>query len=54
MYESGKALSVASMLEIDMVIDPAETRARIARGLRACLTQPIARGGKKRPFVDVW
>ena len=53
MYENGKALSVASVVEIDAVIDPAETRAWIIRGLRACQTAPRA-PGKKRPFVDVW
>lgn len=53
MYENGKALSVASVVEIDAVIDPAETRAWIIRGLRACQTAPRV-PGKKRPFVDVW
>jgi acetyl/propionyl-CoA carboxylase alpha subunit/acetyl-CoA carboxylase carboxyltransferase component len=53
MYENGKALSVASMVEIDAVIDPAETRAWIVRGLKACPVPP--RGpGKKRPFIDTW
>ncbi|WP_374471780.1 carboxyl transferase domain-containing protein [Phenylobacterium sp.] len=53
MYENGKALSVASVVEIDAVIDPAETRAWLLRGLKACPVPP--RGpGKKRPFVDVW
>jgi len=33
-YERGKALSMASMLEIDDVIDPAETRGWIVSGLR--------------------
>jgi len=53
MYETGKALSVASVVEIDAVIDPAETRAWIVRGLKACPTPPRPKG-KKRPFVDVW
>ena len=53
MYETGKALSVASVLEIDAVIDPAETRAWLVRGLKACPIPP-ARAGKKRPFVDTW
>ena len=35
------------------VIDPAETRAWLLRGLNA--TPPTApRQGKKRPFVDTW
>jgi acetyl/propionyl-CoA carboxylase alpha subunit/acetyl-CoA carboxylase carboxyltransferase component len=53
MYENGKALSVASVVEIDAVIDPAETRAWLLRGLKACPVPPRA-PGKKRPFVDVW
>jgi acetyl/propionyl-CoA carboxylase alpha subunit/acetyl-CoA carboxylase carboxyltransferase component len=53
MYEVGKALSVASVVEIDAVIDPAETRAWLVRGLKACPVPP-GRAGKKRPFVDVW
>jgi acetyl/propionyl-CoA carboxylase alpha subunit/acetyl-CoA carboxylase carboxyltransferase component len=53
MYEVGKALSVASVVEIDAVIDPAETRAWLVRGLKACPV-PSRSKGKKRPFVDVW
>ncbi|WP_421936564.1 carboxyl transferase domain-containing protein [Phenylobacterium sp.] len=53
MYETGKALSVASVLEIDAVIDPAETRAWLVRGMKSCPIPP-ARAGKKRPFVDTW
>ena len=52
-YEQGKGLNMASYLEIDAVIDPAETRAWLLRGLNA--TPPAApRQGKKRPFVDTW
>jgi len=53
MYEAGKALSVASVLEIDAVIDPAETRSWIVRALKACPIPPSP-AGKRRPFVDVW
>lgn len=49
-YADGKAVSYASALEIDAVIDPAETRNWIIRGLRA--TPPTSGGG--RPFVDTW
>jgi len=53
MYARGKATSMASVLEIDDVIDPADTRRWIAAGLRA--TQPPeARTGKKRPYIDTW
>ncbi len=52
-YERGSALNMASHVEIDDVIDPADTRARIAALLRAC-PPPPARGGKKRPMIDPW
>jgi acetyl/propionyl-CoA carboxylase alpha subunit/acetyl-CoA carboxylase carboxyltransferase component len=53
MYDAGKALSVASVVEIDAVIDPAETRAWLLRGLKSCPV-PASAGAKRRPFVDVW
>lgn len=53
MYEQGKALNVASYAEVDDVIDPADTRARIAAALRAA-PPPEPRTGKKRPMVDSW
>lgn len=52
-YERGKGLNMASYLEIDAVIDPAESRAWLLRGLNATPV-PAARSGKKRPFVDTW
>ncbi len=52
-YEKGKAISMASYLEIDDVIDPAESRKWIARGLRS-LPPTMPRAGKKRNFVDTW
>ncbi|HSX86764.1 MAG TPA: carboxyl transferase domain-containing protein [Pseudomonas sp.] len=52
-YDNGKALNMASYLEIDAVIDPAETRAWLLRGLSAA-PKPAAREGKKRGFVDTW
>ena len=52
-YQRGKAINMASFLEIDDVIDPADTRRWIVATLRAT---PAAspRTGKKRPFVDSW
>ena len=50
MYEKGKALNAASQLEFDAVIDPAQTRERIVRGLNS--HGPIPRGA--RGFVDTW
>ncbi|MDC7823562.1 carboxyl transferase domain-containing protein [Pseudomonas sp. BLCC-B13] len=52
-YDNGKALNMASYLEIDAVIDPAESRAWLLRGLNAT-PAPAPRSGKKRPFVDTW
>jgi len=52
-YEKGKAINMASFLEIDDVIDPAETRRWLASGLRS-VPAPAPREGKKRPFVDPW
>ena len=51
-YERGKALNVASVFEIDDVIDPAHTRAVILAALRGHPTG--APGGKRRPFIDTW
>ena len=52
-YDNGKALNMASYLEIDAVIDPAETRAWLLRGLNTA-PRPAAREGKKRGFIDTW
>ncbi|MBK8630760.1 MAG: ATP-grasp domain-containing protein [Sphingomonadales bacterium] len=48
MYTRGKAVSVAQVLEIDAVIDPAETRDWIKRGLAASKPRKSGR------FVDTW
>jgi acetyl-CoA carboxylase carboxyltransferase component len=50
-YERGKAINMASLLEIDAVIDPAETRAWIVRGLRSVPT--ASREGRRR-VIDAW
>jgi acetyl-CoA carboxylase carboxyltransferase component len=52
-YERGSALSMASHMEIDDVIDPAETRARILTILRSGKSWRN-REGKKRPMIDTW
>jgi len=49
-YERGKATNMASLLEIDAVIDPAETRAWILAGLRSALTTRR----EARRFIDTW
>lgn len=52
-YQKGKALNMAAHLELDDVIDPADTRHWLARGL-AAMPLPAPRAGRKRPFVDAW
>jgi acetyl-CoA carboxylase carboxyltransferase component len=49
-YERGKAISMASYLEIDGVIDPSETRAWIARGMTAMPVPAV----RERRFLDTW
>jgi acetyl-CoA carboxylase carboxyltransferase component len=53
MYTEGKGINVAAFHEIDDVIDPAETRRWIMRGLRS-LPPSVPREGKRRQFVDTW
>jgi acetyl-CoA carboxylase carboxyltransferase component len=52
-YEQGKALNVASYLEIDAVIDPQETRAWLLRGLNAA-SMGSQGGAGPAGFVDTW
>ena len=47
----GQALNMASHLEIDDVIDPAETRGWLQRGLASVAGRPLA---PRRGFVDAW
>ncbi|MET8244174.1 carboxyl transferase domain-containing protein [Streptomyces sp. NPDC005202] len=49
LYEHGKAVNTAAALEIDAVIDPAESRAWILAALDGCAQLP-----ERRPFVDTW
>jgi acetyl-CoA carboxylase carboxyltransferase component len=51
-YERGKAINMASYLEIDAVIDPADTRRWIMEGLKAVPTERTERAG--HDFVDTW
>jgi len=50
--ERGKAINMASLLELDAVIDPADTRAWVARGMKAAATTAPREG--RRRFVDAW
>ncbi|HEY0476062.1 MAG TPA: carboxyl transferase domain-containing protein [Kofleriaceae bacterium] len=54
-YEEGKAINAASYVEIDGVIDPAETRRWILAGL-ASVPPPATgeRRPRKRPCIDPW
>ena len=53
LYANGKATSIASVLEIDEVIDPADTRHWIMAGVRSA-PRPEPRNGRKRPCIDAW
>ncbi len=50
-YARGKAINMAAYLEIDDVIDPADTRRWILRGLKSL---PPRDNGKRRAFIDTW
>lgn len=52
MYEHGTAINMASHLEIDDVIDPADTRRWITMMLES--TPAPHRREKKRPNIDTW
>jgi len=52
LYERGKAINMASYLEIDAVIDPADTRRWIMEGLKAVPVERTERAG--HDFVDAW
>jgi acetyl/propionyl-CoA carboxylase alpha subunit len=51
-YAWGKAENAAAHAEIDDVIDPAQTRAWIAAGLRLHAPSPVV--GKRRNQIDPW
>jgi acetyl/propionyl-CoA carboxylase alpha subunit/acetyl-CoA carboxylase carboxyltransferase component len=53
LYANGKAVSIASVLEIDEVIDPADTRHWIMSGLRS-VPKAEPRAHRKRPCIDAW
>ncbi|MBT4642014.1 MAG: carbamoyl-phosphate synthase large subunit [Deltaproteobacteria bacterium] len=52
-YQHGKAINMASHFEIDEVIDPADSRFVVIRGLQS-VPAPEPRKGKKRPCIDTW
>lgn len=52
-YDHGKGVNLATLNEIDDVIDPAESRTWILAALESAPPPPV-RAGKKRPCVDTW
>ena len=52
-HYDGQALNMAAHLEIDDVIDPAETRDRVLHAF-ASAPAPEHRTGRKRPGIDPW
>jgi acetyl/propionyl-CoA carboxylase alpha subunit/acetyl-CoA carboxylase carboxyltransferase component len=51
LYAAGKAVQHATYLRVDAVIDPADTRRWLLRGLVAC---PTRRDSGPRGYVDAW
>jgi acetyl-CoA carboxylase carboxyltransferase component len=52
-YAKGEAINMATTLEIDAVIDPADTRAWLVDGLASVANMPAPSASAAR-FVDVW
>jgi acetyl-CoA carboxylase carboxyltransferase component len=50
-YDRGKAINMASLLELDAVIDPVDTRSWILRGLKSA---PRMKTADRRRIVDAW
>ena len=51
-YERGKAINMASLLELDAVIDPADTRSWILRGMKTAPRRELREN--RRRFIDTW
>ncbi len=56
LYEQGKALSIASVLEIDAVIDPEETRRWVLSACTGWAAEAGSQPGSDTPrrFIDAW
>lgn len=52
MYQMGKAINMASYLEIDSVIDPADTRRWIMQGLKSVPAQEKSKSDYR--YIDAW
>ncbi len=53
LYQHGKALNVATYLEVDDVIDPAETRNWLSKSLQVTQAVSMDKAGRPR-FIDTW
>ncbi|MCB2186545.1 MAG: biotin carboxylase [Deltaproteobacteria bacterium] len=53
MYQKGKATEAAAFLELDAVIDPADTRAAILQTLDSAGQTPRRAAGRRK-FIDTW
>jgi acetyl-CoA carboxylase carboxyltransferase component len=51
LYKRGKAMNIASYLEIDAVIDPADTRKWIMQGMKSV---PPGKEEACHSFIDPW
>jgi acetyl-CoA carboxylase carboxyltransferase component len=52
-YENGKALNMATFMELDDVIDPADSRRWIRAGLQLAVPDATL-GTKRRTMIDTW
>jgi acetyl-CoA carboxylase carboxyltransferase component len=52
LYKRGKAVNIASYLEIDSVIDPADTRKWIMQGIKSVPAPKSPEAGHS--FIDPW
>ena len=53
MYEIGKASEAAAYLEIDAVIDPADTRQVVLKAIASASSDRISTA-QRRNFIDTW
>jgi acetyl-CoA carboxylase carboxyltransferase component/biotin carboxyl carrier protein len=53
-YANGSAINMATALEIDAVIDPADTRGWLVRGLDSAAAQRVHTPQESARFIDAW
>jgi acetyl-CoA carboxylase carboxyltransferase component len=53
-YANGAAINMAATLEIDAVIDPAQTRAWLSQGLASARATEAGASGSGGRFIDPW